>query len=213
MSLFEKLISVQNELKAPKDQTNKFGGYKYRSCEDILEAVKPILKKHGCTLMLSDSVELIGERYYIKATATFSDGENSVCATALAREPLEKKGMDSAQVTGTASSYARKYALNGMFLIDDSKIEGTPDPDTQPPEDPKPEKKSGGKSAKSSDDSKEATRAQKDGLTHACQMAGVTTRWISEQVGITQGHLTVKQYNDAMQILNRIIDEEEKKHE
>ena len=117
----QKLINIQAKLKAPKGNYNSFGKYKYRSCEDILEAVKPLLAEEGCTLTLADEVVLIGERYYIKATATISDGNEIHFVTALARESDEKKGMDSSQVTGTASSYARKYALNGLFLIDDTK--------------------------------------------------------------------------------------------
>lgn len=116
------LIAIQNELKAPKGQYNSFGKYKYRSCEDILEAVKPLLEQHGCMLLISDSLEQIGERYYVKATATIMTSEEHVfTASAYAREPENKKGMDESQITGTASSYARKYALNGLFLIDDTK--------------------------------------------------------------------------------------------
>lgn len=118
-----KLGAVQTELKAPKGQYNSFGKYKYRSCEDILEAVKPLLNAKGCTLIVSDTMENIGDRYYIKATATIFDretGEN-VSNSAYAREEDTKKGMDGSQITGTASSYARKYALNGLFLIDDTK--------------------------------------------------------------------------------------------
>lgn len=123
MAVREKLLAVQAELKAPKGQTNSFGKYKYRSCEDILESVKPLLKKYNATLVVSDSLELIGERYYIKATATFQDVETDgiIENTAYARESAEKKGMDDSQVTGATSSYARKYALNGLFLIDDTK--------------------------------------------------------------------------------------------
>ena len=124
MNIYEKLSNIQNELKAPKSQFNKFGGYKYRSCEDILEAVKPICKKYGAVLVISDKLENIGDRYYIKAMAELIDTEEenvSVCNTAYAREEESKKGMDGSQITGTASSYARKYALNGMFLIDDTK--------------------------------------------------------------------------------------------
>lgn len=118
------LQKVQTELKAPKGQFNKFGNYKYRSCEDILEAVKPILAKYGATITLKDDIENIGNRFYVKATATISkDGEVLAETTAYAREPEEKKGMDSSQITGTASSYARKYALNGLLLIDDTKDE------------------------------------------------------------------------------------------
>ena len=124
MNIYEKLSNIQNELKAPKGQYNKFGGYKYRSCEDILEAVKPICKKFNTVLVLGDKLENIGERYYIKAMAELIDceGENSsICNNAYAREEESKKGMDGSQITGTASSYARKYALNGLFNIDDTK--------------------------------------------------------------------------------------------
>lgn len=116
------LLEIQVELKAPKSQYNKFGGYKYRSTEDILQAVKPLLKKHGDSLELSDEPVLIGDWHYIKATATFKDKEgNTTVVTGYAREAANKKGMDDSQITGTASSYARKYALNGLFLIDDTK--------------------------------------------------------------------------------------------
>ena len=116
------LLKIQEELKAPKGQYNSFGKYNYRSCEDILEAVKPLLQAHSCTLTLSDDIVQVGERYYVKATATIvTDNGESVAVTAFARESLDKKGMDDSQITGTASSYARKYALNGLFLIDDTK--------------------------------------------------------------------------------------------
>lgn len=125
MNIYEKLVAIQSELKAPKGQYNSFGKYKYRSCEDILEAVKPILKKYKCTLTLRDEVEAIGDRIYVKAIANIVDVEGDdtswVTTTAFAREPNEKKGMDESQITGTASSYARKYALNGLFCIDDTK--------------------------------------------------------------------------------------------
>lgn len=118
MTFTEKVSKIQADLKAPKNQFNKFGGYKYRSCEDILEAVKPLLS--GLVLTISDEIIMLGDRYYVKATAILGDGEASVCNSALAREALTKKGMDESQITGTASSYARKYALNGLFLIDDT---------------------------------------------------------------------------------------------
>ena len=119
----KKLVNIQSELKAPKGNFNSFGKYKYRSCEDILEAVKPLLSKYKCVLILSDDIVQVGERYYIKATATLTDTETgeSITNSALARESQEKKGMDDSQITGTASSYARKYALNGLFAIDDTK--------------------------------------------------------------------------------------------
>lgn len=123
MNIYEKLLSIQTELKAPKGQRNDFGKYNYRSCEDILEAVKPICNKNKAVLILSDELVNMGERYYIKATATLYDIEESasVSNSAYARESENKKGMDDSQITGTASSYARKYALNGLFNIDDTK--------------------------------------------------------------------------------------------
>lgn len=123
MSVYEKLSKVQSELKAPKGQYNSFGKYKYRSCEDILEAVKPLNAKHGVVLTVGDEVVEISNRFYVKATATFVDIESGekIINTALAREDDAKKGMDGSQITGTASSYARKYCLNGLFCIDDTK--------------------------------------------------------------------------------------------
>ena len=115
------LLAIQQGLKAPKGQYNSFGKYKYRSCEDILEAVKPLLQQQGCVLTISDEVQQVGERYYIVAKATISDGEENISVTAAAREEESKKGMDASQISGTASSYARKYALNGLFCIDDTK--------------------------------------------------------------------------------------------
>jgi hypothetical protein len=116
------LARIQHELKAPKGQFNSFGKYKYRSCEDIVEAVKPILASGGCHLNLSDDVVAVGDRIYIKATASIFKGSELLGqSTAFAREPDDKKGMDASQITGTASSYARKYALNGLLAIDDTK--------------------------------------------------------------------------------------------
>ena len=113
---------VQQKLKAPKDQYNSFGKYKYRSAESILEAVKPLLMEHELVMVLTDTIEQFGDRLFLKATVTVTDGgEGKVSTTALAEIATEKKGMDVSQITGTASSYARKYALNGMFLIDDTK--------------------------------------------------------------------------------------------
>jgi hypothetical protein len=121
--IYEKLSAIQQELKAPKGQYNSFGKYKYRSCEDILEAVKPICAKHKTALVLLDDIREVSGRFYVVAQAQLHDCEsdNAVTATAFAREPDEKKGMDDSQITGTASSYARKYALNGLFCIDDTK--------------------------------------------------------------------------------------------
>ena len=133
----EKLAKIQKELKAPKDLRNNFGGYNYLTSESILEAVKPLL--NGAILTLEDDIVLVGERFYIKATATFQDGDYVKTTTAFAREPETKKGMDDSQITGTASSYARKYALNGLFCIDDNKDADTdeyqkqikPEPETK----------------------------------------------------------------------------------
>ena len=118
----KELNTIQSLLNAPKGQYNKFGGYRYRSCEDILAALKPLLADTKCTLALSDDIVMIGDRYYIKATATIkNEAGETESTTAFAREALTKKGMDESQVTGAASSYARKYALNGLFAIDDTK--------------------------------------------------------------------------------------------
>ncbi|WP_372857581.1 ERF family protein [Pseudoalteromonas sp.] len=120
MSDFIKQIAkIQAKLKAPKSQFNKFGKYYYRSCEDILEGVKPLLGEF--VLTVSDDVVLVGGRIYVKATATITNGTDSISNSAFARESLDKKGMDESQITGTASSYARKYALNGLLCIDDTK--------------------------------------------------------------------------------------------
>ena len=117
----ETLKKVQIELKAPKSQYNDFGKYNYRSCETILEAVKPLLEKHNADLTLTDAIVCMEGRWYVKATAFFDSEEGTVITNGWAREPDVKKGMDESQITGTASSYARKYALNGLFLIDDTK--------------------------------------------------------------------------------------------
>lgn len=119
--IYSKLSLIQTELKVGKDKHNKFGNFDYRSTSDILEALKPLLKKYNVSILITDRVCAIGNRYYIEATATLNDGFNAISTSALARESDEKKGMDSAQVTGSTSSYARKYALNGLFAIDDAK--------------------------------------------------------------------------------------------
>lgn len=122
-TIFQKLQNIQSRLKVEKKNYNSFGGYSYRSCEDILEAVKPLLVENNLALVMTDEVEAVGERYYIQATAILYDTENgtNISATAYAREAKEKKKMDDAQVTGSSSSYARKYALNGLLAIDDAK--------------------------------------------------------------------------------------------
>jgi len=147
-SLTTKLMMIQSELKAPKNQRNNFGKYNYRNCEDILNALKPHLMKYKCVVLLNDSLELIGNRFYVRATATLVDAEsdNTISVNALAREEETKKGMDSSQITGSASSYARKYALNGLFAIDDTKDSDftnngkePPQPQYQPPKQEPPQ--------------------------------------------------------------------------
>lgn len=130
MNIYEKLMNIQEKLNVPKNQLNKFGGYNFRSCEDILEAVKPLLKENKLALQISDEIVPLGDRYYVRATATLIDTEDKddnamIKNVGYAREEENKKGMDASQVTGATSSYARKYALNGLFCIDDTK-----DPDT-----------------------------------------------------------------------------------
>jgi hypothetical protein len=122
-NIYQKLLAIQSELKAPKSQFNKFGGYSYRSCEDILEAVKSLLVKNNATIILQDKVELIGDRYYVKVVAKFIDVETgeSIETEALARESDQIKGMQASQITGATSSYARKYALGSLLLLDDCK--------------------------------------------------------------------------------------------
>jgi len=118
-TVHEQLVYIQKELKAPKGQRNSFGNYNYRSCEDIVEAVKPLLNE--MSLLIIDEIVMVGTRYYVKAIATLTDGVHIIQSQAFAREADSKKGMDEAQITGSASSYARKYALNGLFAIDDTK--------------------------------------------------------------------------------------------
>lgn len=131
----KKLIQIQNELKVPKGNVNKFGNYKYRSAEDILEAVKPILLKHDCLLTLTDNIQAIGSKLYLVATATIQNEDNALSVTGFA-ELSEHKGMSAEQCTGTASSYARKYALNGLFLIDETEADADSNNMAQPPAKP-----------------------------------------------------------------------------
>ena len=130
--LTQRVGDIQHKLKAPKGQYNSFGKYNYRSCEDILEGVKPLLKEHNLALLIDDEIVQIGERYYVKATAKITDGREFVSATAYAREPDTKKGVDESQITGATSSYARKYALNALLCIDDTKDADTVDNSKKP---------------------------------------------------------------------------------
>ena len=206
--MVDKLMRIQAKLKAPKGQRNTFGNYNYRSCEDILEAVKPLLTEEGCTLTLSDEIELIGDRYYIKATATLKSDKEEIQVSAYAREEQAKKGMDSAQVTGATSSYARKYALNGLFCIDDNK-----DPDT---DEYTKQKKKAQESAKAEE--KITAEMEKNAIELAsdrevktfmdmCEKLGVDFKQIGKQAGATSlKAMTKEQYAKATIILKEIQD-------
>lgn len=180
----KELIEIQKELKAPKGQYNSFGKYKYRSAEDILEAVKPLCHKNNCTLTLSDSLEYIGERYYVKATATLNSDKGQVSVTAYAREEETKKGMDGSQITGTASSYARKYALNGLFCIDDTK-----DADTD---------EYGSVTEHNAPVPK--TRPHRDELVAYCKEKGIDMNEVAKTFGLTS-NATEKQFEKALKEL------------
>lgn len=179
--IFAALMAVQAELKAPKGQYNQFGKYDYRSAEDIIEAVKPLLKDNGLFLNMSDEVVLVGDRYYIKATVKVVDvvtGE-SVQTSALAREAAQKKGMDESQVTGTASSYARKYALNGLFAIDDNR-----DADTDEYARQTSQNASGNKGKPQGGGSDEIRRKALHGLSDAMKRAGLSKEEVSAICGV-----------------------------
>lgn len=169
MNVYEALGEIQHRLKAPKNQTNKFGGYNYRSAEDILEAVKPLAHEVGATVNCSDEVLMVGDRFYVVATAilTTYEGEQ-VAVQGWAREQDERKGMDASQVTGSASSYARKYALSGLFAIDDEK-----DADAQEPEQPKRKK------AKKPDGLAQAKRGLMDAVKEYAERMGLDSKAIA----------------------------------
>lgn len=141
MKLHEKLLAIQTKLKAPKGQYNSFGKYSYRSAEDILEAVKPLNAEQGVLLTITDEIKEVGGRIYVVATATVSDGADELKVSAFAREPENKKGMDESQITGATSSYARKYALNGLYAIDDNKDADTDEHKQQQENAPKKQQK------------------------------------------------------------------------
>ena len=184
----QKLIEIQNELKAPKGKTNSFGGYKYRSCEDILEAVKPLCKEHGCLLTLSDEIISEAGRVYVKTTATITDGETEVSVSASAREAENKKGMDDSQITGATSSYARKYALNGLFCIDDTKDADTDEyVANQKVEEAKP-----------------ITQFQVDELAHLCDKAHRDIAKMCTYYKVKElSELTQAQYEEAKRLLKK----------
>lgn len=196
-SVLEKLFRIQQELKAPKGQYNKFGNFHYRSCEDIQEAVKPILKELGAVLAVSDDIAVIGSRFYLKATAKIIDVESgeSISNTAYAREQEKKPGMDEAQVTGSCSSYARKYALNGLFCIDDAK-----DPDY--PQGQQAGESSGGREKpKSWKASKESLdRLRKEAARTGTDLSKVCKRYIVDRIE----DLTEEQCEKAMRAFSRM---------
>lgn len=188
--IFAALMAVQAELKAPKGQYNQFGKYDYRSAEDIIEAVKPLLKDNGLFLNMSDEVVLVGDRYYIKATVKVVDvvtGE-SVQTSALAREAAQKKGMDESQVTGTASSYARKYALNGLFAIDDNRDADTDEYARQTSQNVagacSTQNASGNKGKPQGGGSDEIRRKALHGLSDAMKRAGLSKEEVSAICGV-----------------------------
>lgn len=184
--MLKELIQIQNELKAPKGQYNSFGKYKYRSAEDILEAVKPLLNKYDCQLTLSDSIEHIGDRYYVTALARIQKGDQSEYVTAFAREEESKKGQDGSQITGTASSYARKYALNGLFLIDDTK-----DADT----DENKRERQNRASQSHSDEDRKITEAEAQKLRLLAKAHGQSGDELLEELGVERlGEVTLTQY-------------------
>lgn len=183
----QKLINIQKELKAPKGQLNKFGGYKYRSCEYILEAVKPLCAKEGVQLTVSDEIVMIGDRYYIKATASVTDGTETVTVNAFAREAETKKGMDESQITGATSSYARKYALNGLFCIDDTK-----DADTD-----EYTEKTRGKSEKKTENKETTYRAK---LINYINKSGMSFAEVAKDYGLN-GSTTEERFAEVLKDL------------
>lgn len=208
MSVYTKLTAIQIELKAPKSQRNTFGNYNYRSCEDILESVKPLLKKYDVSLLISDEIALVGDRYYVCATAELVENESSekVSVKAYAREENEKKGMDASQITGATSSYARKYALNGLFAIDDTKDADTQEPvKEQPksqPQQPKVEKPS--KPFVPREDDENASPAQIELLKELCRRKGIGQNGFIKIAGcpLDAKYLYKQQATDLIKKLN-----------
>ena len=211
MNVYEKLLAIQTELKAPKNKYNSFGGFAYRSCEDILEAVKPLLKKNKATIVIRDEIKQIGDRYYVEAEAKLidieSENNNFIWANAFAREPAEKTKQDPAQVTGTSSSYARKYALNALLLIDDVK-----DPDTdeykieQDAKVAKAEKKTSAKKTDASVLDKYITDEQCKVIEMLLEKADVTAEKFCEIFKLTiLSELPADKYESARQKLEAAI--------
>jgi hypothetical protein len=194
------MSEIQKKLKAPKGQKNSFGGYMYRSCEDIVEAAKPILAEYGYHLNMSDDVVGVGARVYIKATCRVLEGEKVVAeSTALAREAENKKGMDDSQITGTASSYARKYALNGLFAIDDTKDADTDEHRNHVNKTEKPKAVSADQAAEINDLITESQTDVKRFLQHFSGKEGYTINSVEE--------LPERAYKAAKAMLNQKLQE------
>lgn len=206
----QKLLNIQRDLKAPKSQYNSFGKYNYRNCEDILEAVKPLCAREKACLTLSDALVIVGERYYVQASATLYDSESGEAintVTAYARESESKAGMDASQITGSASSYARKYALNGLFDIDDTK---DADADAAPPKKGVPAPKEMGATNRSNAEEKAVRRALTTSIRIAGKeyaLGGIPLGWLQSHVDRTEGEL-----KEAMQTVIRHKQAEENKN-
>jgi hypothetical protein len=199
MNVQEKLLDVQLKLKAPKNQYNIFGKYNYRNCEDIQEAAKPLMREVNALLMVGDKLVQIGDRFYVEATARFIDCESleELNNTAYAREELEKKGMDASQITGCASSYARKYALNGLFCIDDVK-----DSDSQDNADKKKSDESKTTSGKKQTESFKLSKTQSSDLYKELARTGVGKSGLLKYYNVTTFEtMTLDQYTSAMKSL------------
>ena len=195
MSINEKLTTIQKALKASKKEKNDFGGYMYRTIESIFEALKPLLEKEKVSLTLSDDIVQIGDRYYIKATAKLFDSEGSVEVSAYAREPITKKGTDESQITGAATTYARKYALTGMFLLDNSEN----DPDSE-----QYQKKIAKNTAKENKSQDERIAAYQD-FIGTCKKAKLSAKKVAADLGLS-GESTKEEYETATEGLNQLID-------
>lgn len=195
MNINEKLTTIQKALKASKKEKNDFGGYMYRTIESIFEALKPLLEKEKVSLTLSDDIIQIGDRYYIKATAKLFDSEGSVEVSAYAREPITKKGTDESQITGAATTYARKYALTGMFLLDNSEN----DPDSE-----QYQKKIAKNTAKEEKSQDERIAAYQD-FIGLCKKAKLSAKKVAADLGLS-GESTKEEYETATEGLNQLIE-------
>jgi len=207
MNIYEKLMMIQNELKAPKNQRNNFGNYNYRSAEDILEAVKPLNQKYKCVLILSDSIVVKENRFYIEAVATLVDAEEEnavIFARAYAREEEVKKGMDSSQVTGSCSSYARKYALNGLYNIDDNKDADTDEQTAIVQEAKKKEAKTKAEEAKKADPVISSDKLEI--LIKTIAGKQTTVGAVEKRYGKALANLTESEYADCLKGLGKTPD-------